>query len=165
MENNKDETPVKDYSSESSRSRPSGGGHRFVLLILAVFALIYWYSSRPSAPPGPAVELSTALAQAVEQNKPVLLKFQAVWCPPCHWMNKEVFAQTDVQQALADWVVLDVDVDTNRDLVAVYRVSGPPTYVILSPQGMESGRQEGALPATELLTFMQAVRAKIQPAP
>ena len=165
MENtNRTETQAMDQPSEQPPSSSSGRNYWYFLLILAAFVLIYWYSSRSSSPPGPAVSLSTALVQAAEQNKPVFLKFEAGWCPPCQWMDQEVFTKEAVQRALADWVVLGVDVDTNHELATQYRVASVPTFVVLSPQGREIARHDGAMPVEQLLAFLQAVRVRINSA-
>lgn len=143
----------------------SGGSYRFLLVMLAIFLIAFWYTSRPQSSAGPVVDVSSAITEATQQNKPVLLKFHADWCGPCRWMAKEVFAKDSVRQALADWVVVDVDYDTNRKLAEKYHIPSVPAFVILSPQGEEVGRWEkGAIPAEQLLDFLQAVRAKMKPA-
>ncbi len=159
------DNPSTEQSVDPSRPSASRGGYRFLLVMLALFLFAFWYASRPGSPSGPVVDISSALTEATRQNKPVLLKFHADWCGPCRWMAKEVFAKDSVRQALADWVVVDVDCDTNKKLAEKYRVPSVPAFVILSPRGEEIGRwQNGAMSAEQLLDFLQAVRAKMKPA-
>lgn len=161
---NMNENQSTEQSYEQLRSSTSASRYALLLLILAIFLFAFWYASRPGSVKGAPVDVPAALAEAASQNKPVLLKFHAEWCSPCRWMAKEVFAKDSVRQALADWIVVEVDSDANRKLITEYGVLGVPAFVVLSPQGQEIGRWQGPLPAEQMLAFLRSVRAKMKSA-
>jgi thiol:disulfide interchange protein DsbD len=85
-------------------------------------------------------ELDTAVAAAYANNQKVLVDFYADWCVSCKIMDKEIFAQADIQQQLNGWVLLRADVTENTDedraLMQRFQVFGPPA-VLFFEQGLE----------------------------
>ena len=66
-------------------------------------------------------------AEVLESDKPVLVDFTAVWCPPCRVMNPilaELASERD------DLRVVSLDVDDNQETAARYGVLSMPTFML-----------------------------------
>lgn len=85
-------------------------------------------------------ELDATIATAYANNQKVLVDFYADWCVSCKIMDKEIFAQADIQQQLNGWVLLRADVTDNtaadRELMQRFQVFGPPA-ILFFEQGLE----------------------------
>ena len=85
--------------------------------------------------------LSTKLAEARAQNKPVMLDYYATWCIDCVRMEKITFTDPRVRVALARFVLIQADVTVNNaDAIAVkqaHEVFGPPAILFFTPDGRE----------------------------
>ncbi|MEX0500921.1 protein-disulfide reductase DsbD [Raoultella terrigena] len=96
-------------------------------------------------------ELDRALAQA--KGQPVMLDLYADWCVACKEFEKYTFSTPEVQQALKDTVLLQVDVTKNSAqdvaLLKHLRVLGLPTILFFNAQGEEQ-------PAQRVTGFMDA---------
>jgi thiol:disulfide interchange protein len=108
----------------------------------------------PAQPPSPRqepprTELSewctyeSALSESERNGKPVLLDFNAAWCPPCRRLRSDVFDHPargrDVQLAVIPVSVVDQTRETGsnppgiEDLQRRYEVDAFPTLVVFSP--------------------------------
>lgn len=73
---------------------------------------------------------------ASEQNKLVLLHFDAAWCRPCKALETYVFKSSAVIKSIGENVVpVKLDADTELNLVNEYDVSMVPFDVIITPGG------------------------------
>lgn len=103
-------------------------------------------------------ELQSALDSAQAQGQWVLLDYYADWCVSCKIMEKTVFGQPQVQDALKDVRLLRLDVTLDnadgRELLGRYKVPGPPSMLWIGPDGSErrSQRITGEVDAN---TFLQ----------
>lgn len=99
-------------------------------------------------------ELDTAKAQ----GQWVLLDYYADWCTSCKVMEKKVFGQARVMQALSDVRLLRLDVtDDNaasRELLGRYKVPGPPSFVWIGTDG-EERRSQRITGEVDADTFLQ----------
>ena len=86
-------------------------------------------------------ELQSRLAAAAAAGQPVLVDFSADWCVSCKTIDKEVFGDPRVRQALAGVVRLRADVTASDadelDLMRRHQVIGPPTALLFDAQGRE----------------------------
>ena len=100
---------------------------------------------------GNVAELDQALAQA--KGKPVMLDLYADWCVACKEFEKYTFSTTEVQQALKETVLLQIDVTKNSAedvaLLKHLKVLGLPTILFFNRQGEEQ-------PAQRVTGFMDA---------
>lgn len=85
--------------------------------------------------------LDRELADAHASGQWVLVDYYADWCVSCKVMEKNVFGNTEVIQALNGVRLLRLDVtadnDASRHLLQRYQVPGPPTLLWLGPDGHE----------------------------
>lgn len=87
---------------------------------------------------------SSEIEAALEDGRPVLIKFTAEWCANCAVVKKRVFEQGDVAELIRDKQVFAVEGDTTRKdqpataaLQQVYREPGIPVTILLTPDGQE----------------------------
>ena len=90
-------------------------------------------------------ELQRALDSAQAQGQWVLLDYYADWCVSCKIMEKTVFGQPQVLEALKDVRLLRLDVTLDnadgRELLSRYKVPGPPSMLWIGPDGSERRSQ------------------------
>ena len=105
-----------------------------------------------------AADLPKALEQAKAENKIVLLDFTGSdWCVWCIKFDDDVlskpefasYTKTNLTMVLVDFPNAKPQSDAvkkiNKDLQDKFKVDGFPTYVALTPDGKEIGRQTGYL--------------------
>jgi thioredoxin-related protein len=90
-------------------------------------------------------DTSAAFARAKAENKPVLLFWTAVWCPPCNQVKSTVFARADFVETSKSFIPLYVDGDAAgaQRLGAQLGVRGYPTTIVFAPDGREITRLPG----------------------
>ncbi len=108
-------------------------------LILASLTII-----STSASAEPKINLQALLAKQV----PVMLEFGRGWCIPCKYMKPILEDMGTAYQGKA--IVMTVDMDANKDLVANFRVRMMPTQVFLAPDGKEFFRNEGTMERNQI---------------
>ncbi len=95
---------------------------------------------------------------AQDNDRPILLSINAVWCYWCHEMDSGAYADPDVIEFVnANFTPVRVDTDHRPDVNARYNVGGWPTTSFLTPHG---GFMAGAtyLPPDQLLAMLDEVR-------
>lgn len=108
--------------------------------------------------------LASRLAEAGQRGQWTLVDFYADWCVSCDVIEREVFADPRVQQALSGMQLLRPDVTANnandQALMRAHQILGPPTMLLIGPDGKErrSERVIGELSADDFLARL--ARAK-----
>ncbi|CAH0524410.1 protein-disulfide reductase DsbD [Vibrio hippocampi] len=106
-------------------------------------------------------ELQAVLAQAKQDNKPVMLDFYADWCVACKEFEKYTFHHAQVEPVLEQFVLVQADVTKNQpqdiELLKAMRVLGLPTIEFWSRQGdpLPSARLTGFVKAPEFLQHLE----------
>jgi uncharacterized protein YyaL (SSP411 family) len=121
----------------------------FMKRILGLLVLLLGISSAQAAPidnkDGFWSEWSEAtFARASAEKKFVIVSLQSWWCPWCHTMNKETWADPDVRAALKDhFIPVYVDQDSRPDISQRYERWGWPATIIFGPDGTEIVKLRG----------------------
>jgi len=107
-----------------------------------------------------------AVQAALASGKPVMLDFSAVWCAPCHELDRYTFTDRRVIERARDFAAFKVDLTRydspgSKALRARFGVTGVPSVLFLAPGGSEvrAARVIGFLPPGPFLERMEfAVR-------
>lgn len=104
--------------------------------------------------------LEEAQAASVRESRPILLHFTAEWCRPCQQMNRFVFANSQVVDAVNSRVIpVRVDIDRHPELVRKYSISDIPAEVFIRPDGTLITRSLASQSASDWLRNLdQALR-------
>ena len=112
-------------------------------------------------------DLEREVAAAKASGKSVMLDFYADWCVSCKEMEHNTFTEKEVQDVLANTVLLQADVTANDDadkaLLQHFGIFGPPTIAFYGADGTEKRnfRVVGFMKAAE---FAAVVRQAVAPA-
>jgi thiol:disulfide interchange protein DsbD len=141
-------------------------GSRDVLQPLAGLRIVE-SSAAPAESPrfervGTVAELDARLKTV---SQPVMLDFYADWCVSCKEMERFTFSHPKVRAALAQMVLLQVDVTKNtpedQALLKRYRLFGPPGIIFFDGAGREIPglRVIGFQPADKFLQSLALARS------
>jgi thiol:disulfide interchange protein len=98
-----------------------------------------------------------AIQTAIEQGRPVLIKFTADWCLSCHTVEKIVYSRKDIADLIEQKNVLAIKADTTEKhfpatiaLQQIYNEPGVPVTMLFVPGQKEPLKWRGILFAAEL---------------
>jgi thiol:disulfide interchange protein DsbD len=107
-------------------------------------------------------DVERELAAAKVAGKPAMLDFYADWCVSCKEMERDTFAQPEVQRALADFVLLQADVTANDDvdqaLMKNFHIVGPPDTLFYGADGNARPALVGFEDAAKFVARINAAR-------
>jgi thiol-disulfide isomerase/thioredoxin len=116
-----------------------------IFSFLAVFAAV----AVSAAGPVWLTDLDAAKAQAVKENKPVLVDFTGSdWCPPCKALHKNVFESAEFAAVASRYVLVELDFPKakpqapelkakNAELSKKFGISGFPTVLLIDGKSGE----------------------------
>ena len=108
-------------------------------------------------------QLSSEITKTVNNNKLLIVKFYADWCISCNKLERVVFSNKAVNEALQDTLTSTLDVtDNNRfnqSMLARFSLVGPPALLFFK-NGLEqrSYRIIGEISAEELVEHLNNLR-------
>lgn len=108
-------------------------------------------------------KIRSLLARAGKQNQPVVLDFYADWCISCKVMERNVFSDPQVVQALSRYTLLQIDLTDNtpaqQALLNELGLFGPPAILFYGSNGEEirSQRVLGEMNQSEFMNHLNGL--------
>ncbi len=106
------------------------------------------------APVGWGTSLEAGLSKAATERRPALVMFSSMVSPDCISMDRDVFPDPSVQNALRSFVLVRIDYVLHRKLASELNVQTVPTFVIFRPDRTVAGIQEGKMDAASFSVFL-----------
>jgi HEAT repeat protein len=145
---------MNDVDANTATPRLADFGRLLLLIALGFASLAAVPATQPAD--GELVwhhTLKDAYAEALKQRKPILLVLGADWCQPCKVLDKEM-ATPEAAKALARWTRVHLDVDHSDGAAAMLQSGAIPLLRVLSPTGRRVDFKEGAMPAADLIKWL-----------
>jgi len=107
-------------------------------------------------------QINLAISETENSDKLLVIKFYADWCVSCNKLERAVFSDSDVVQALLSTLALTADVtdnnQVNQKLLARFNLVGPPA-ILFFKDGKEqrSHRIIGEISATDFLRHVNSL--------
>ncbi len=101
-------------------------------------------------------QINLAISETENSNKLLVIKFYADWCVSCNKLERIVFSNSNVVQALQGTLALTADITANnkdnQQILARFNLVGPPA-ILFFRDGKEqrSHRIIGEISATDFL--------------
>jgi DsbE subfamily thiol:disulfide oxidoreductase len=131
---------MSEAPSDAKRRRPLWRWLVNLLLLVAVFALVQWWQTRPLASgPAPALQGRAATGERLDlqalRGQTVLVHFWASWCPVCR------AEQDNIQAVAADFPVISVAMQSGdeAEVLAFMKQERVGFSTIADPKGEIAG--------------------------
>lgn len=119
--------------------------------LFAITASTLLASAAAHAAPSPYTP--DAFAAAQKAGKSILVEVTAPWCPTCH-AQKPILSSLEGQPAFKDMVVLDVDFDSQTDVVRQFGVRMQSTLIVFKG-ATETGRSTGETDPAKIKALLE----------
>jgi thiol:disulfide interchange protein DsbD len=137
---------------------------RIIAVLIAMIAGFWLLPEKKTLVDWKVYDAAT-IAQAVEQKRPVVIKFTADWCTNCTVVDKRVYQNPEVADLIKQKNILAIKADTtSKDmpataaLVETYGESGTvPVTIVILPDG-EPIKLRGIFDKQELIEVLQKVQ-------
>jgi thioredoxin:protein disulfide reductase len=108
------------------------------------------------------VSVAEARAQALRQDRPLLVDFGATWCGACKELDKKTFSEPSVKREAGRFIAVHVDASDDDDpKVAAtlhrFHVLGLPTVLVFDSSGKEALRYTRFVEPSEFLAAISKV--------
>jgi thioredoxin 1 len=113
-------------------------------------------------PPGWKTDYTNALAEAKNQQQPLLIYFTASWCGPCRTMAHTTLTNQAVLQALSRFTHLALDIDDHPDLAERHGIRAVPAFQIFTPFGQTVASTTGYQEAGQFFTWLTNSAAEVK---
>ena len=149
-----------DNSSQKIAKKKPHPFWRWFWLIFLVASLAYaWYSFYAPANEIEWVnDITTSQELTKFPSKNTLIFFTGKWCSPCKIMEREVFADDEVERIINTQVtpvMIDIDNPNTNEIVNFYKVSATPTTIILDSHGKVLDYVVGKIGKKEFLEMLK----------
>jgi len=138
----------------------------FILILMLVGLFLPACQRKPSEKIAWIYNLDSALTLADQSNKPLMIDFMAVWCPPCKAMEESTFCDPAVITKSQAFVTVRIDVDQQPDVANKYNGNarkyggkGIPNLLFLSAKEDTLQHIVGYYSPADLLAVMDSVLA------
>jgi thioredoxin-related protein len=138
------------------------------VLAITVFFVYYSVNAAPLIDDGEYTYISNiqwynnydeGLVAAQTENKPMLVYAWAIWCKFCKKLHEEVYPDPRIAPILQnDFILVAIDLDTNRKDTDKFSFSYPPKLVFLDPTGEKITEIPGYVPADTLLPILEQIK-------
>lgn len=106
-------------------------------------------------------DINQAKVQAAAENKLVLIHFWGTFCRPCLNLEKFVFTNPRVGNAIAEhYVPVKIDVEAQPGLAREFGITTIPHDVVMTPQGQIIARQASSQNSDNYLRMVENVAQK-----
>lgn len=110
-------------------------------------------------------DLDLALADARDNQMPVMVDVWADWCVACKEMERHVLSRPDVNLALNGYQLIKLDLTDSPDgerLLERFHLQGPPAYLFFDAKGgeLKAFHLAGSLSAERFLQHLQSLPAR-----
>lgn len=104
-------------------------------------------------------DIDKTFKEAKKENKPILIDFFGIWCPPCNELDEFVFESRPFLEKSKAFKLLKVDADKESSwkIKDQYQVGGYPTVLFTDSLGKEIYRITGYRTPTEFVRVMELV--------
>ncbi|MCX8156385.1 MAG: thioredoxin family protein [Verrucomicrobiae bacterium] len=98
-----------------------------------------------------------ALKRAEREKKPILLEVTTDWCSWSKKMERETFADKEVQKELGEFVLvrLNAEEEANESVVKEYGVDNYPTLLVVNFKGEVVGQSDGFMDVKDMKELLQ----------
>jgi thiol:disulfide interchange protein DsbD len=107
-----------------------------VVVVMIIFVAVLRSSPKNSLDEDMWMSYSDGLDLARSKGMPALIYFTQEGCVWCERLEKDVFSDSAVMRNIAQsFVLIKVDINSEKDLTAEYGVKGTPTLLIVDGNG------------------------------
>lgn len=128
-----------------------------IRLFTVVLALAVCTSVHVRRSWGVTTTSGTGRPSSAEPGKATVIAFGASWCVPCARMHPVLTAIATDTAFSGKIVIRDVDIDSNGDLAALYKIRSIPVLIFLDKNGREIKRHFGTIERDDLARMLKTL--------